>query len=39
LASCRKVARTIADMEESPQISAEHMAEAIDLRKESGILS
>ncbi len=38
-ASCQKVARTIADMEQSPRIEAEHMAEAVDLRKTSEILS
>lgn len=37
-AACYKIARTIADMEASPKISAEHMAEAIDLRKFEDIL-
>lgn len=36
-AACYKVARTIADMEASEKISAEHMAEAIDLRKFDGV--
>jgi len=39
IASCKKIARTIADMEQSPQIAAEHMAEAVDLRKVTGILA
>lgn len=38
-AACYKVARTIADMEASEKISAEHMAEAIDLRKFESVFS
>ena len=38
LASCKKIARTIADMEGSENITEEHMAEAVDLRKVSGVL-
>ncbi|MBR5965865.1 MAG: YifB family Mg chelatase-like AAA ATPase [Treponema sp.] len=37
-ASCKKIARTIADMEGSEKISLEHMAEAVDLRKLTGVL-
>ncbi|MBO4546973.1 MAG: ATP-binding protein, partial [Treponema sp.] len=37
-ASCKKIARTIADMEGSEKISPEHMAEAVDLRKLTGVL-
>jgi len=39
LASCKKIARTVADMAGSQKISGEHMAEAVDLRKTTGILS
>ena len=38
-AACYKIARTIADMESSQKIAAEHMAEAIDLRKFEGVFS
>ena len=38
LASCKKIARTIADMEGSQKITEEHMAEAVDLRKITGVL-
>jgi len=37
-AACRKIARTIADMGESPKILAEHVAEAVDFRKRTGVL-
>ncbi len=37
-AACKKIARTIADMEGSAQIEAEHMAEAIDFRRVNGVL-
>ena len=38
-AACSKVARTIADMEGSPEILPEHMAEAVDFRRVEGVLS
>ncbi|MBO7122116.1 MAG: YifB family Mg chelatase-like AAA ATPase [Treponema sp.] len=38
LASCKKIARTIADMEGSQKITEEHVAEAVDLRKLTGVL-
>lgn len=39
LDSCKKLSRTIADMEGSQTILAEHVAEAVDYRKTSGVLS
>lgn len=38
VSACKKIARTIADMDGSPKILSEHMAEAVDYRKTSGIL-
>ena len=37
-ASCKKVARTIADMDASETILPAHIAEAVDLRKPEGVL-
>lgn len=37
-ASCVKLARTIADMEGSEKILAEHVAEAVDFRRTNGVL-
>lgn len=39
VASCLKLARTIADMEESPKIALSHLKEAVSLRKNCGALS
>lgn len=38
-AACKKIARTIADMEGSEKIMGAHMAEAVDFRRVSGLLS
>ncbi len=38
-ASCKKVARTIADMDGSEMIEAAHMAEAVDYRRPVGLLA
>lgn len=38
-AACSKIARTIADMEDSLEILPEHMAEAVDFRRVEGVLA